>query len=112
MNLRAILRHQYIAAIVVALLTLDGLKSLVSTVLAPLEGWVAQRMEQALGQQSIMVDSGPLLQPPILILRVVTAAMYLAVAAVIFRWIYWERPERLKDSELLEPPSVDLDRTD
>jgi hypothetical protein len=108
MNVRLILRRQYIAAILIALLTMDGVKYLLSMILAPLEVWTTQRLEQLLEMRSVIQDLGPFLQPPVLILRGVTAALYLLVAATLFRWIYWERPEPVEDPERLDSPTPDL----
>lgn len=88
LSIKEILKKQYIGAIVIALLALQGVLAIIAVVLSPISLYLAQ-------SRSVLYknSSGPLFSPETLIPGIIRILLSLGTAYVLMRWLYLEKPQ-------------------
>jgi hypothetical protein len=85
-QLREFLRHQYIGAIVIGLLAYQGLAQLISASITPIVVFMGKFSEHTLDSEKPAVSWMQLMP------NLVYAALALAVAFLLLRWLYMTTP--------------------
>ena len=81
-QLREFLRHQYIGAIVIGLLAYQGISALITTIASPVIFFFNSGGTSALSYQK------PAMSWSLLLPNTVHAALFLALAYALLRWLY------------------------
>ncbi len=93
-QLREFLRHQYIGAIVIGLLAYQGISALISTIASPVIFFFNSGGTSALNYQK------PAMSWSLLLPNAVHAALSLALAYFLLRWLYVSTPvARMEEPE-------------